>query len=353
MKLAYRLPRFTLQTVQKLRGTKNIRVCLAGSGGGHVRQLLDLSPAWAPFDHFFVTEPTALGDSIAKDHKTHFVTHVALGQARLGSPVRLVLAAVRNFFESAVIVLRERPHVVISTGAGSVYFSLLWARLLGAQIVVIESFARFDHPSAFAKIAGPLAHHKVVQSPALSAFWPDAEVFDPLRMIDGPRPEKRALLFATVGATLPFDRLVESVAALKARGEISEAVFVQTGIGGAHPAGVETVETLPFDGMIAKLREADIVVCHGGTGSLITALREGCRTIAMPRLFSRGEHYDDHQEEITEALRARGLIAVAKSEDELAAALKEVRGRKPPMATSDPAALIAYVQKLLTVAASN
>jgi UDP-N-acetylglucosamine--N-acetylmuramyl-(pentapeptide) pyrophosphoryl-undecaprenol N-acetylglucosamine transferase len=265
----------------------------------------------------------------------------------------MVLAAIRNFFQSAAIILRERPDVLISTGAGSVYFSLLWARLLGAQIVVIESFARFDHPSAFAKIAGPLAHKKVVQSPALSAYWPDAEVFDPLRIVDGPRPEKKPLLFATVGATLPFDRLVESVAALKARGEIGEAVFVQTGVGGARPVGLEVVETLPFDGMIALLREADIVVCHGGTGSLITALREGCRTIAMPRLFARGEHYDDHQEEITEAFRARGLIAVAKSEDELSAALKDVRSRTPPMATSDPAALTAYVQELLAQAASR
>jgi UDP-N-acetylglucosamine--N-acetylmuramyl-(pentapeptide) pyrophosphoryl-undecaprenol N-acetylglucosamine transferase len=327
-----------------------MRVCLAASGGGHVRQLLDLSPAWAPFDHFFVTEPTALGESIATDHRTHFVTHVALGQARLGSPLRMALAAVRNFFESAAIILRERPNVVISTGAGSVYFTVLWARLLGARIVVVESFARFDRLSAFAKIAGPLAHHKVVQSPALSAFWPDAEVFDPLRMIDGPRPAKKPVLFATVGATLPFDRLVESVAALKARGEVAEAVFVQTGIGGARPDGVETVETLPFEGMIARLREADIVVCHGGTGSLITALREGCRTIAMPRLFSLGEHYDDHQEEITEAFRARGLIAVAKSEAELSAALRDVRGRTPPMATSDPVALIAHVGKILAQA---
>ncbi|MFL5297725.1 MAG: beta-1,4-glucuronosyltransferase WelK [Phenylobacterium sp.] len=322
-------------------------MALAASGGGHVRQLLDLAPAWGPYDHFFVTEPTALGESIAAEHRTHFVDHVALGQARLGAPVRMLLAGLRNFFQSAAIVLKERPDVVLSTGAGSVYFTVLWGRLLGARVMVIESFARFDGLSAFAKIAGPLAHDKVVQSPALAALWPDAAVFDPLRLLEGPRPAKSPLLFATVGATLPFDRLVTSVAALKARGEVPEAVFVQTGVGGAAPAGLEVVETLPFDGMIGKLREADLVVCHGGTGSLITALREGCRIVAMPRLFSLGEHYDDHQEEITEAFRARGLIEVAKSEAELSVALAAVRSRPPKMATSDPAALIAHAQAFL------
>lgn len=259
----------------------------------------------------------------------------------------MVMAAILNACQSAALILRERPGVVVSTGAGSVYFTVLWARLLGARVVIIESFARFDRPSAFARIAGPLAHHKVVQSPGLSAYWPDAAVFDPMKMLDGPRPPKKPLLFATVGATLPFDRLVASVGALKSGGAIPESVLIQTGVGGLVVEGAETVETMPFDQMLATLREADLVVCHGGTGSLITALREGCRVVAMPRLFALGEHYDDHQEEITEAFCARGLIAVAKSQEELAIALSEVRARPPAMATSDPAALTAHLAEIL------
>jgi UDP-N-acetylglucosamine transferase subunit ALG13 len=326
---------------------RRLRVCLAGSGGGHIRQLLDLAGAWSLYDHVFVTEDTALGRSIAGDRRTHFVAHVALGQARLGSPLRMAAAGFVNFFQSAGIILRERPDVIVSTGAGSVYFCVLWARLLGARVVVVESLARFDNLSAFSRIAGPLAHYKVVQSPALQAFWPDAQVFDPIRLLDGPRPPKEPLIFATVGATLPFDRLVESVAELKARGEIPEQVIVQTGIGGARPPGMEVVETLPFEEMISTLRRADIAICHGGTGSLITAMREGCQVVAMPRLLSLAEHYDDHQEEITSAFERRGLVAVAKSTEELSAALKTIRSRPPVMATSEPKALTDYVGDIL------
>ncbi len=335
------------------RPVQSLRICLAGSGGGHVRQLLDLEGAWGGYDHFFVSEDTALSRSIAEKHRTHFVTHLALGQARLGSPVRMVVAGLKNFVEAGKIMFRERPDMLISTGAGAVFFSVLWARLLGARIVIVESFARFHHPSVFARLSAPLAHHKVVQSEALADHWRDAAVFDPLRIIDTPRPTKQPLLFATVGAILPFDRLVNMVAELKARGEIPEHVIIQTGAGGARPEGLEVHETLSFDEIQARLREADIVVCHGGTGSLITALRQGCRIIAVPRLFRHGEVYDDHQAEITKAFAARGLITVANSTEELSEALQTVRARAPISATSDPQDLIAYLERLISERAAR
>lgn len=330
------------------RTKTRLKVCLAGSGGGHVRQLLDMEPAWAAHDYFFLTEDTALSQSIAAKHPTRFVPHFALGQARLGAPLKMAVGAVRNFFATAAIILRERPQVLISTGAGAVYFSVVWARLTGAKVVVIESFARFDKPSVFGRMSAPLAHRKVVQSKALSQYWPDAPVFDPMRLLDTKPPPKKPLLFATVGAILPFDRLVEMVAQVKARGEIPEDVLIQTGEGGLRPEGLEVVETLSFERIQETLTDADIVVCHGGTGSLITALRQGCRVVAVPRLFSKGEVYDDHQAEITRAFAARGLLAVANTADELSEALKVVRGRPPVPATSDPTELNAHLSGLLS-----
>lgn len=327
--------------------TKRLRVCLAGSGGGHVRQLLDMEPAWSQHDSFFLSEDTALSRSIGEKHRTLFVPHFALGQARLGAPIKMAAAAVRNFFASGRIILRERPQVLISTGAGAVFFALVWARLIGAKIVVIESFARFDKPSVFGRLSAPLAHCKVVQSEALAPYWPDAAIFDPLKILDGAPPEKKPLLFATVGAILPFDRLVDMVAEVNSRGEISEEILIQTGAGGHAPDGIRTVETLSFDLIQSTLADADIVVCHGGTGSLITALRQGCRIVAVPRLFSKGEVYDDHQAEITSAFAERGLIAVANTADELSQALKDVRSRPPRLATSDPRELNQYLKGLL------
>lgn len=322
---------------------KNPRLCLAASGGGHVRQLLDLEPVWASRDHFFVTEDTALGRSIAKEHEAYFVAHVALGQARLGAPFKMAWRGLCNCLSSLRIMLRQRPDVIITTGAGSMAFTVLWGRLLGARVVLIDSFARFDRPSAFARIAGPLAHVRIAQAEECSKNWLGSKLFDPFRILDTERPDKEPLLFATVGATLKFDRLIGLVANANVAGLLPGKVILQTGEGGHRPAGIECHETLPFDEMRALLRRADIVVCHGGTGSLITALREGCRVIAVPRRFDRGEHYDDHQSEITSAFAERGLIAVADTDEEFAAALEYVKAREPKCATTDPSALIEYL----------
>jgi UDP-N-acetylglucosamine transferase subunit ALG13 len=308
-----------------------------------VRQLLDLEPAWAKHDAFFVTEDTSLGRSLAETQRTAFVPHYAAGQARLGSPFRMLRAAIINFFRSAAIILRERPQVIVSTGAGAVFFAVVWARLTGARVVVVESFARFDRPSLFGRLAAPLAHDLIIQSGALAPSYPKAKIFDPLRMLDGPRPEKLPLLFATVGATLPFDRLTRSVAELKASNAISDDVLFQVGVGGVAPKVGRVREEIPFNEVQAILKKADVVVCHGGTGSLITALREGCRVVAMPRQAALGEHYDDHQSEITGAFAARGLIRVANTVEELDSAIKAAKASMPVMATTAPDGLIAHL----------
>jgi UDP-N-acetylglucosamine transferase subunit ALG13 len=258
-----------------------------------------------------------------------------------------------SFFRSLGVMLRERPDVVISTGAGAVIFPVLLGRLLGAHVVVIESFARFERPSLFGRLAAPLAHDLVVQSAKLAPFYPRAKVFDPFRTQDGPAPQKEPWLFAIVGATLPFDRLVSSVAEAHADGAISERVTIQTGVGGLAPAGLETHETLPFDKVQEILERCSIVVCHGGTGSLITALRQGCQVIAMPRLSQLGEHYDDHQSEITSAFAARDLVQVANSTEELETALAKARTRPTTMATTDPRELIAFLEHRLSERAAR
>lgn len=323
------------------------RICLAASGGGHVRQILDLKPFWQDHDHYLVTEPTALGHSLAEDHPTRFVDHFAFGQARVASKTTLVASGFRNLWSSLRHVVKERPDVVISTGAGSAFFTALFAKVAGARFVLIESFARVRAPSLFGRMSHRFADRIIVQSDGLKSRWPHAEVCDPLKILGQGRPQKEALAFVTVGTVMPFDRLVKAVEGLKAQGLLPERVIAQVGDGGYRPEGWEVHERLPFADVQTILDRADIVFCHGGTGSLVTGCRVGCRVIAMPRSAERGEHYDDHQEEIVTAFSERGLIQVAHVADDMAPALAAARAADPIRATTEPDLLITRLRQLM------
>lgn len=326
------------------------RICLAASGGGHLRQLLDLKPLWSRHDYFFVTEDTALGRSVAADNATEFVPHFAIGQARLGRAGIMLLNALTSIWRSFRIIARRRPDFVITTGAGSQLFIVLWSRLFGGQIILIDSFARFDKPSSFARLAGPLAHHRIAQSAVSAQFWEGAEVFDPLRETSCLAKEKDELVFATVGATLPFERLTGMVLEAKKSGAITESVILQVGKEKRRfdvEQDVEVVEELSFDEIKATLARAKIVVCHGGTGSIITALQHGCATVVLPRKFELGEHYDNHQTEITQNFVGRGLVLTAHTPDEFEQALSQARSFTAQAVTTDYSALIERLEEIV------
>lgn len=330
-----------------MSGHRAPRLCLAASGGGHIRQLLDLEPLWQDYPHFFVTEDTALGRSLTKRHETYFVPHFALGQARLGSPLLMLWRAAVGLIKGLGIILRKRPDVLITTGAGSQLFITFWARLIGARVILIDSFARFDGPSAFARLAGPLAHRRYAQSAVSAAKWPGSRAIDPLKELDTPAPPKEELTFVTVGATLPFPRLAGAIVGAMEEGWLRGKVVLQTGKGAEAPAphaDLTVVEELDFDEVQALLRRARLVICHGGTGSILTALRQHCQVIVMPRQFDLGEHYDDHQSEITANFEQRGLVASAHDLPSLRAALEQVGSKTPCAVTTDYSELIAELR---------
>ena len=327
-----------------------LTICLSASGGGHFRQILDLKPLWGAYPHLLVTEKTALARSFEKDEAIEYVPHFALGQARMGRSLALLGAALMSLWVSAAIIIRQRPDVVISTGAGSQTFLLAWARLAGAKIILIDSFARFDRPSKFARFAGWMAHIRIAQSKASAKNWPGAYAFDPLSIGPPSTSTKEELMIATVGAVLPFDRLSQFVATAKRNGAIAERVILQAGRGAAPLAavdGMDVVDELPFEELRALLVRARTVVCHGGTGSLITALSAGCKVIAVPRTVANGDAYDDHQLEIVRMFEERGLIRSATDLPSFQRTLQQLSSLKPVTVKLDQSAMIAFIRQQL------
>lgn len=132
------------------------RLLAVASGGGHWVQLLRLRPAFIGSETAYVTVNNAYRPDVGADR-----FHVVCDATRWQRTALLRLA-----MQMAVIVLRERPDVVITTGAAPGYFALLFGRMIGARTVWLDSMANVDNLSLAGEKAGRIADLWMTQ-------WPD------------------------------------------------------------------------------------------------------------------------------------------------------------------------------------
>jgi len=131
----------------------------------------------------------------------------------------------------------------------------------------------------------------------------------------------------------PYERMLDWLTAAKTALDLD--VFVQRG---ATPdrGTIDTVDYTSADELAELMQAADVVVCHGGPGTISLAIRCGHRPIVMARDPARGEHVDDHQMRYVARLAAEGVIDSVTTLDQLIELLRA--GRQRITASDDSAA---------------
>ena len=136
------------------------RVMAIASGGGHWVQLRRMRAAWAGCEVIWVTTHPGYGRETEADGGD--ARFYAVVDANRWEKVRLL----RQLWQIFRIILRERPHVVVTTGAAPGYFALRLGRILGARTAWIDSIANAEELSLSGRKAGPHADLWLTQ-------WPD------------------------------------------------------------------------------------------------------------------------------------------------------------------------------------
>lgn len=142
-----------------------MKVCLVGSSGGHLTHLYLLKPFWGNEERFWVTFDKDDARSILKDEKIYpcyFPTN----------------RNVKNLFKNTILaykVLRkERPDVIISSGAAVAVPFFYLGKLFGAKTVYIEVFDRIDSPTVTGKLVYPVTDKFIVQWEEMKKVYPKA-----------------------------------------------------------------------------------------------------------------------------------------------------------------------------------
>ena len=131
------------------------------------------------------------------------------------------------------------------------------------------------------------------------------------------------MIFVTVGAQMPFDRLVKTVdqwAISRGRGD----VFAQIGPTDNYPSGIQWTKFMDAAEFKHRFETAKVIVAHAGTGSIITALQLGKPILVMPRRANLRETRNDHQVATAEQFRRFPSVVVAWDEKELIAELERI-----------------------------
>ena len=138
------------------------------------------------------------------------------------------------------------------------------------------------------------------------------------------------MIFVTLGTQdKPFTRLLEMIQKQIDNGNIKEKVVVQAGYTKFESDDMKIFDYVDGDDFNNLIEEADILITHGGVGSIFTGLRAGKRIIAVPRLAKYGEHTNDHQIQIVSNFDSKGYLIKVNSDGEMEDAIKRVKKFKP------------------------
>lgn len=137
------------------------------------------------------------------------------------------------------------------------------------------------------------------------------------------------MIFITLGSQkFQFNRLLNYIDKLIDERVIQEEVFAQKGASNYSPKNFESRDFLKRIEFQDRMIEADIVVTHGGTGAIITALKSNKKVIAVPRLSKFDEHVDNHQIQIVEAFSSANYIMEALNYSEIKQKITEINSKK-------------------------
>jgi UDP-N-acetylglucosamine:LPS N-acetylglucosamine transferase len=140
-----------------------MKICLVASAGGHLTQLLQTAKSWQGYQTCFVTTNSAVEGSLKRYGTVHIVNECNRNQ-----PLKLVRAVVKCMS----VIRREKPDVVISSGAAPGFMMCVLGKVTGARVVWLDSITNVERLSLSGRMVRPFADLVLTQWPELAAKYP-------------------------------------------------------------------------------------------------------------------------------------------------------------------------------------
>lgn len=148
-----------------------MKLCFIATAGGHLNQLLMLRPLMKKYDSYIVTEETSFSSSSDESkHRTYYVSQI--NRKQVVFPIKLIYL----LYQSIRILAKEKPDIIISTGALASVPTCIIAKLFGKKVIFIESFAKINSPTLSGRLVYYFADLFIIQWDSLQKFYPNAVI---------------------------------------------------------------------------------------------------------------------------------------------------------------------------------
>lgn len=137
------------------------------------------------------------------------------------------------------------------------------------------------------------------------------------------------MIFVSLGTNdKSFERLLLKIDKEISLGNIRDKVIVQSGFTKFSSKNMEVIDLMPMDEFKKNIETCDILITHGGVGTILDGLKLGKKIIAFPRLSKYKEHANDHQVQIIDEFYNCGYILTGEVDD-LVSLIKDSKKFKP------------------------
>lgn len=145
------------------------KVLFISSTGGHLSELLKLSPLFEEFEYHLITEKTKSNLSLKDKYKTDFLVY--------GTKQHIfsyLFKFAYNIFKSLFLYLKYKPDYIVTTGTHTAVPMCYIAHFFGKKVIFIETFANSKTPTQAGKMVYKIADLFIVQWESMLEFYPNA-----------------------------------------------------------------------------------------------------------------------------------------------------------------------------------
>ena len=156
------------------------------------------------------------------------------------------------------------------------------------------------------------------------------------------------LILVTLGTQdKQFTRLLDAVEKAIEDGYIKDKVIVQAGFTKYESKNMKIFDLIDREKFSQLISECDLLITHGGVGSILTGLKNDKKVIACPRLAKYHEHINDHQRQIINNFYQEQYLLKFDEGDNLGKIISEAKDFVPRKFISNNQKFVKMIEKFI------